>query len=66
MKIFAKEPKLAKLLRELKSTPVRYYKKSTDFLVCLCVTAFFCVLGALLRDNMLMDAFLLMHCNIYN
>ena len=45
MKIFAKEPKLAKLLRELKSTPVRYYKKSTDFLVCLCVTAFFLCFG---------------------
>ena len=33
---FTKEPKLAKLLRELKLTPVRYHKKRPlVFLVCL-------------------------------
>ena len=36
METFAKEPKLAKLLRELKSMPVRWYKKCLlVFLVCL-------------------------------
>ena len=35
-KTFAKEPKYAKLLRELKRTPVRHYKQSLlVFLVCL-------------------------------
>ena len=48
---FAKAPKLVKLLRELKSTPMQCHKKSTGssgMFVALNLLRF----GALLRDNM--------------
>ena len=48
---FAKAPKLVKLLRELKSTPMQCHKESTGssgMFVALNLLRF----GALLRDNM--------------
>ena len=47
---FAMEHKLAKLLRELKWTPVRYYKKLTGFF-CMSVTLNLLCFGAFLQDN---------------
>ena len=48
----AKEPKLEKLLRELKSTPVPYNKKVHRFLSRVSNDKFAVVWGALLRDNL--------------
>ena len=56
METFAKEPKLKKLLRELKSTPVRLLQKLTGF--CrMSVPASLLRLDTLLRHNLQMCAF---------
>ena len=57
MGTFAKEPEFLKLLRELKSTPVRRYKKKSTGFCRMSVTASLMRLGALLRDNLQMGAF---------
>ena len=51
---FAKEPKLAKLLRKSKLKPVRCHKKVLWFFLYVCALG---ALGALLRDNLQMGAF---------
>ena len=49
--IFARELILAKLLRELKSKPVPYNKKSPPVFSCMFVMTNWMCFSALLRDN---------------
>ena len=51
METFAKEPKLAKLLRKLVDTCAVQQKYSLVFLACL-YWQICCILGALLQDNL--------------
>ena len=48
-KTFAKEPKLAKLLRELKSTLMQYHENGIS---CMSVSLNLPCFSALLRDNL--------------
>ena len=52
METFAKEPKLVKLVRELKLMPVRCYKKSFIGFSPMFVIPGLLRFGALLQDNM--------------
>ena len=65
METFAKEPDLKKLLLELKSTPVRRYKKSLLVFCRMSVTASLLRLGALLQDNLQMGAFPIIDVCLY-
>ena len=61
----AKEPRLAKSLRELKSTPVRYYKKVLWFFSHVCnrnLLGF----GCFAVGQHFYGCFLFMRCNIHN
>ena len=65
-KTFAKKPKLAKLLREPKSTPVRHNKKKSTGFYHMSVTAICCVFGCFATKQHVDGCCLFMHFNIYN
>ena len=52
METFTKEPKLAKLMRDQKSTPVRYHKKMSTGFARMSVSLNLLCFGALLQDNL--------------
>ena len=65
-KTFAKKPKLAKLLWELKSTPVRHNKKKSTGFYRMSVTAICCVFGCFATKQHVDGCCLFMHFKIYN